>query len=229
MSTTKHSELNENFLRQPSKVDDIIKFLAEMAKSNKMEGTKEPEVKKEVDISASVTDSSFLVTQRSSSSGKRSKSTSKKPNLRANMNQMTFMRQIDLTDEERIKAREERVRVANNFRRLGNAEYRRTNFDSAIEYYTKGLNYINDSPVLFVNRSLCYIKKREYKRALIDLNHVLNNLDSCCLRAWLYKAGTLKRMNNDAGYEECVDNARRYNRRHLDYVEYFLDKMRSDF
>jgi len=42
--------------------------------------------------------------------------------------------------------------------RLGNAEYRRANFDKAIEYYTKGLNYINDSPVLYVNRSLCYIK-----------------------------------------------------------------------
>lgn len=37
MSTTKHSEFQENFLRQPSKVDDIIKFLGEMEKSNKME------------------------------------------------------------------------------------------------------------------------------------------------------------------------------------------------
>jgi len=37
MSATKHSEFQENFLRQPSKVDDIIKFLGEMEKSNKME------------------------------------------------------------------------------------------------------------------------------------------------------------------------------------------------
>ncbi|KAM8703639.1 hypothetical protein ACLKA7_008291 [Drosophila subpalustris] len=230
MSTTKHSEFNEDFLRQPSQVDEIMKFLTDVSQANKMEGAKkEPEAKKDADISASVTETSFLVSQRLYGASKRSKSTSKKPTYRANMNQMTFMRQIDMTDEQRKQAREERVRVATNFRRLGNAEYRRTNFDKAIEYYTRGLEYINDSPVLFVNRSLCYIKKRLYSRALIDLNHVLNNLDGCCLRAWLYKAGTFKRMNNDAGFEECIDGARRFNRSHLAYIEYFLENMRSDF
>jgi len=72
-------------------------------------------------------------------------------------------------------------------------------------------------------------RKREYKRALIDLDYVLNNLDNCCLRAWLYKAGTLKRMNDEDGYKECVDNARRFNRSNLEYIDHFLERMRSDF
>ncbi|KAL7728035.1 hypothetical protein ACLKA6_017886 [Drosophila palustris] len=221
MSSYIHSELHEDFLLKPSKVDDVIKLLHEIAKSSKE--------KAEVDISAGVTDTNFMVMHRTNVT-KKSKSLSKK-NIsgKSNTNQMTFMRQIDVSEEERKKVREERIYVANNFRRLGNAEYRKTNFDKAIEYYSRGLTYINDSPVLFVNRSLCNIKKREFKRALLDLDHVLNHLDGCCLRAWLYKAGTLKRMNNEAGYEECIGNARRFNSGNLQYIDMFLDKMRSDF
>ncbi|XP_034486210.1 tetratricopeptide repeat protein 12-like [Drosophila innubila] len=221
MSSYIHSELHEDFLLRPSKVDDVLKLLHEIAKTGKD--------KAEVDISEGVTDTSFVVMQRQNVV-KKSRSLSKRNIFsKPNMNQMTFMRQIDVSEEERKKARAERVSVANNFRRLGNAEYRKSNFDKAIDYYTKGLNYINDSPVLFVNRSLCNIKKHEYKRALLDLDHVLNHLDGCCLQAWLYKAGTLKRMNNEAGYEECVDNARRFNSPSLKYIENFLNKMRSEF
>jgi len=58
---------------------------------------------------------------------------------------------------------------------------------------------------------------------------VLNHIDGCCLRAWLYKAGTLKRLNNEAGYEECVHNAREFNRASFEFIDNFLNKMRSDF
>ncbi|XP_062124930.1 tetratricopeptide repeat protein 12-like [Drosophila sulfurigaster albostrigata] len=225
-------ELHAEFLRQPSKVDEIIKFLGDMAKSNKMEGTKEKKVEKEVDISADVTDYNFLALKRTETTDRKSffsRSSRKSSVIKSNTNQMTFMRQIDISDEERKKARRERIHIATSFRRLGNAEYRKTNYDQAIKLYSQGLNYIVDSPVLYVNRSLCYIKKREYKRALIDLDYVLNQLDSNCVQALLYKAGALKRMNNEDGFEECVANARRYNRSKSEYIDYFLDKMRTDF
>ncbi|XP_062124931.1 LOW QUALITY PROTEIN: tetratricopeptide repeat protein 12-like [Drosophila sulfurigaster albostrigata] len=221
MSAHRHSELHEDFLLKPSKVDDVIKLLNEIAKSSKD--------KTEMDISAGVTDTSFMVLKRIET-GERRKSSIRRSNLkRTNTNQFTFMRQINVSEEERHKVRIERMSVANSFRRLGNLEYRKLNYDKAIDYYSKGLNYIVDSPVLYVNRSLCNIKKREYKRALLDLDHVLNNLDEICLRALLYKAGTLKRMNNETGFEQYVQTARRYHRSELTYIDYFLDKMRSDF
>jgi len=109
MSTYNHSELQEDFLLKPSKVDDLIKFLNDIAKSSKDTG--------DVDISAGVTDTNFVVTQRQNIVNK-SKSLSKRNLLsRSNMNQMTFMRQIDVTKEERTKARQERIYVATNFRR----------------------------------------------------------------------------------------------------------------
>ncbi|KAH8310795.1 hypothetical protein KR044_003021 [Drosophila immigrans] len=227
----RHPELHEDFLRQPSKVDEIINLLAEMAKSNKMEGTKDKEEENPVDdISSQLKESDFLVFKRLRISGrKNSFRYSRRTTLKANPNQMTFMRQIDVTDEDRKTARRERIHVATNFRRMGNLEYRKMNYDQAIGHYTNGLNYIVDSPVLYVNRSLCYIKKREYKRAIIDLDFVLNQLDSCCVQALLCKAGALKRMNNEAGFLECVENARRYNRTKYEYIDNFLDKMRTDF
>ncbi|KAH8359663.1 hypothetical protein KR093_008200 [Drosophila rubida] len=222
---------DEEFLRQPSKVDDIYMFLVEMQKSSKMEGgTKDKEDKKEVDVSVGLRDNSFLVMKRGRVSRKSSFGrSSRKSTLKIPITQMPFMRQIDISEEERRKARKDRMIVATNFRRIGNMEYRKSNFDQAIQHYTRGISYIVDSPVLYVNRSLCYIKKREYKRALIDLDYVLNNLNSSCVQALLCKAGTLKRMNDEAGYEECVSNARRYNKSKTAYIDNFLDKMRTDF
>ncbi|KAH8310792.1 hypothetical protein KR044_003020 [Drosophila immigrans] len=222
MSAHIHSESHEAFLLEPSKVDDVITLLHEIQTASK-------EKAGVTDYSAGVTDSSFMVLKRIEAT-RRSKSLTKKSTLKSrNVEQLTFMRQIDMSDEARYKARLERVGVANSFRRMGNLEYRKLNFDKAMEYYSKGLTYIVDSPVLYVNRSLCHIKKREYKRALLDLDHVLTHLDEFCLRALLYKAGTLKRMNDEAGFERCIENARRYNKSQTAYIDYFLEKMRSDF
>lgn len=75
-----------------------------------------------------------------------------------NTNQFTFMRQIDSEPDDRVLAREQREDVAETFRRMGNYEYRKLNFSLAKDYYSKGMQYIKDSPVLYVNRALCYIK-----------------------------------------------------------------------
>ncbi|EDW59403.1 tetratricopeptide repeat protein 12 [Drosophila virilis] len=228
MPTTTHRELEENFLRTPSKVDDIMKFLIDIGKAKRADAAKDdPEV--EINHSAAITDDNFMVLSRNSRFAKKNKLSIRKSSIGSiQLNQLSFMRQIDVSREDRIKAREERIRVASNYRRLGNVEYRKINFEKAIEHYSKGLEYIPDSPVLFVNRSLCYIKKREFKRALIDLDYVILNLDGRCLRAWLYRAGALKRMNNEAGYLDCIDNARRYNHSEEQYIENFIEKMRTD-
>ncbi|TDG48794.1 hypothetical protein AWZ03_004697 [Drosophila navojoa] len=225
MGSTQHPDFEENFLLKPSKVDDLFKFLDEIAKANKMEKKKDEKV--EVDLSAGVTETNFLVMERCPLGLK--KPSFKKTSVVSNLNQMTFMRQIDMTSDQRNTARIERVRVANNYRRLGNAEFRKPNYEKAIEMYSKGLQYISDTEVLYLNRALCYVKKREYKRAIIDIDFVLYHLDFHSLRGWLYKAGTLKRMNNEAGYKECADNARRFNREFVGFVDKFLEKMRTDF
>ncbi|KAH8420870.1 hypothetical protein KR222_007468 [Zaprionus bogoriensis] len=217
MSSYEHSQLHENFLKKPSVMDDLQYFLEVMHNKDAQK----------VDYSAGLTDDSFYVMARSQHDLKK-KVLPKQPIL-TNINQMTFMRQIDVDDNERIAARAERMHVAAEFRRLGNAQYRNNQLDKAINFYSMGLCYIVDSPVLYVNRGLCYIKKRAFARALLDLDHVLNHIDGSCLRAWLYRGAALKRMNNEAGFEKCVANAREFNRSATEYIEEFLVKMKSEF
>jgi len=87
---------------------------------SKREGKKK-EPQPVLDISAKVTDNNFLIQSRGHSQGAGRRSTrrarSTKGKAVANVNQFTFMRQIDQTLEERTQTRIERERVANNFRR----------------------------------------------------------------------------------------------------------------
>ncbi|ALC47100.1 maker221 [Drosophila busckii] len=237
MQSVNHGECNESFLTGANKVVDLIQFFEGMVSANKMDETLDGKKKQPVevkDISAEVTDDNFVISQRlgadrmsTSVSAKRSRSRLNK--AAANLNQFTFMRQLDQTDEQQVQARIERERVANNYRRQGNFEYRRSHFESAIELYTRGLDYIHDTPVLYLNRACCYIKLRNYKRALIDCDYILNHLDPKYLRAWLYRAGAYQRLGDDQNYEYSVYQAKRLNYKDLEYIETFLEKVRSHF
>ncbi|XP_032593227.1 tetratricopeptide repeat protein 12 isoform X2 [Drosophila grimshawi] len=189
---------------------------------------KKKEAKPTVDISADVTDDNYFITTRSLSVGSTSFRKSK-IKVKSNTNQFTFMRQLDQSDEERVKTRIERERVANNFRRLGNAAYRRNQFKNAIEMYTKGLEYINNTPVLYINRACCNIKLRNFKIAIIDCDYILRVLDPKYVRAWLYRAGAYKRLNDEKNFEDCVYQAKRLNCKDIEFIDNFLEKMRTSF
>jgi len=67
--------------------------------------------------------------------------------------------------------------------------------------------------------------------ALFDLDYVIFNLDPIHLRAWLYRAGALARLNNESEFEIAIANARLLNRSQKDkkYIEYFLEKFKTEF
>ncbi|XP_023178825.1 uncharacterized protein LOC111604832 isoform X2 [Drosophila hydei] len=113
-----HPQYDEKFLQEPSKVEDTIQFLESMLNSNKTEDIKKTQKKTEIkpDVSDSVTDSNFIIFTRLQND-RFSLKRKTKIKLDINMNQFTFMRQIDKSVQERMQARIERERVANNFRR----------------------------------------------------------------------------------------------------------------
>lgn len=114
---------------------------------------------------------------------------------------------------------------------MGNEEYRRANYEKAIHYYSKAIQYVADSPVLYCNRALAKIKKRDFKLALFDLDFVIFKLDPIHMRAWLYRGGAMLRLNNESESQVSIDNARLFNRgqKEQKYIEYFLEKLRSEF
>lgn len=134
MSATRHRELEEDFLRRPSKVGEVINLLDEISKGGKMAWVLELDRSIEIILCADyrkgnvdkpaaniipdVTDTNFIVMQRGQLHVKtRSKRSFIQIDIAANRDQMTFMRQIDVTQAERNNARRERISVALNYRR----------------------------------------------------------------------------------------------------------------
>ncbi|XP_060647663.1 tetratricopeptide repeat protein 12 isoform X1 [Drosophila nasuta] len=234
MEDFNHPESNENFLKEPSKVVDLLQFMDLMVNANKMEDKREGKKivqQPVVDPSDNVTDENFYISSRGGQRmGRRStRKTRSKIQSATNTNQFTFMRQIEQTQEQRVVARKERERVALNFRRLGNVSYRKDQFNHAIEMYTKGLEYIKDTPVLYINRACCYIKLRNFKMAIIECNHILTKLDPRYLRAFLYRALAYKRMGDEKNFEQSINEAKQVNTRSLEFIDSFLDKMRTAY
>lgn len=105
-------KVNESFLHGPSKVDDVMAFANEILKG-KEDKKKTPQIKKDV------RDFNFMVFERAKiTQPKRSRFFSKRNIMSVNVNQLPVMRQIGVSDEERKKARVERMQTAKTFRRF---------------------------------------------------------------------------------------------------------------
>ncbi|XP_022209407.1 tetratricopeptide repeat protein 12 [Drosophila obscura] len=220
----------EAFLTQRNLVVETLKHLDDMANAHKAAERGKDTKTQEVDITAGVTEGNYLVISRVERTQKSSaRYTPKKFIKSGRVNLMPFMQQIDVTHEARLKARRERHVAAENFRRLGNEEFRNGIYDKAIYFYTKGLQYVTDTPVLYCNRALARIKKREFKLALIDLDMVVFKLDPGNMRGWLYRAGALARINNEPESQVAIRNAFIFNRNPKDqrYIQMFVEKMRE--
>lgn len=129
-------DADESFLNQRSLLMDVMKQLEDLQNANKMEwvasetlsrpqyltgffhstGTKGKEEKKpEVDPSEGVTITNFMVFARDVR--KKSSRYLKRVQKMSNINQISFMRQIDVSPRDRAEARRDREIVADSFRR----------------------------------------------------------------------------------------------------------------
>lgn len=109
---SRESKVHESFLHEASEVDNLVNMLEEILKGKKEEKTKSPGIKK------NVSDFSYVVFEKSRYSTIKKSKTFVKKLMNVNMNQMTFMRQVDNTDEERAKVRKERIVIATHFRKF---------------------------------------------------------------------------------------------------------------
>ncbi|XP_068152658.1 tetratricopeptide repeat protein 12 [Drosophila tropicalis] len=144
------------------------------------------------------------------------------------MDQQSFMQQVERDANERAQAKEQREYKAELQRSQGNEAFRIASYEKAIVHYTKALDQIKDSAITFNNRALCYIKLRNYKRALQDCEYVLDKVEKSSLRAWLYKATAHKRLNEMEEYEKSVTQARQHNPKQLAYIDKFISQMETN-
>ncbi|KAH8271235.1 hypothetical protein KR018_002057 [Drosophila ironensis] len=236
MYSLQHPQIDESFLESESAVEEVVKILEALQRPKEAEEEAEESVAK-IDISEILTEDNFIITERTGSATpqatndappkKKAKSKTFTPVDRKS-DRYPFMRQVDMDLDERSKARLERERVAQNFRKLGNAEYRRGNYEAALRMYTEGIDNIRDSHILYVNRALCFIKLGRFKRGIVDCDFVLNKLDEKNMRAWLYRAMAYKGLEDEANFENCVKYARKFNSKQMEFIDEFLEKMKEN-
>ncbi|XP_020818559.1 tetratricopeptide repeat protein 12 [Drosophila serrata] len=233
MYSLQHPEIDERFLGSESTVEEVIKLLERLQKPKEEDEEQKDPPEKEPK-SMTVTDENFIVTERKRKSKEEPKDTSSKGGTKPRTfkpedretDRFPFMRQVEMDLDQRSKARLERERVAQNFRKLGNAEYRRGNYENAMLMYTEAIENIRDSHILYINRALCFIKSGKFKRGIVDCDFVLNKLDEKNLRAWMYRAMAYKGLNDEPNFENCVKYARKFNSKQMEFIDDFLEKLK---
>ncbi|XP_039494827.1 tetratricopeptide repeat protein 12 [Drosophila santomea] len=233
MYSLQHPQINECFLDSESTVEEVVKLLENLRVPNEEEAEIQEKTEHDPKM-ANIIDDSFIITERKTPipfiSAPISLKKKSKPRtftrIDRSKDRFPFMRQVEMDLDQRSKARLERERVAQNFRKLGNADYRKGNYESAVKMYTEAIENIRDSHILYINRALCFIKSGKFKQGIVDCDFVLNKLDEKNLRAWMYRAMAYKGLNDESNFENCVKYARKFNSKQMDFIDDFLRKLK---
>ncbi|XP_055377856.1 tetratricopeptide repeat protein 12-like, partial [Condylostylus longicornis] len=151
-----------------------------------------------------------------------------KDETKVEMDQFTFMRQVEEDAKQRTETRRENEMIANNFRQLGNEAFRKQEYEKAINHYTKAIDHVKDSPILYCNRALTYIKLKLFKRAINDCDFVVNKLDEKNLRSWLYRATAYLNLHDDQNYEMSIKMAKKNNSKEIEYIDDYVQKLKLE-
>ncbi|XP_016970498.2 tetratricopeptide repeat protein 12 [Drosophila rhopaloa] len=235
MYSLQHPQIDERFLDSESTVEEVVKLLKNLRMPTEDEEEEQEKVEKDPKGTI-VTEENFIITERKDSAAvicPPKDIVSKEKIHRRTFNRLDrskdrfpFMRQVEMDLDQRSKARLERERVAQNFRKLGNAEYRKGNYETAMHMYTEAIENIRDSHILYINRALCFIKSGKFKRGIVDCDFVLNKLDEKNLRAWMYRAMAYKGLKDESNFENCVKYARKFNSKQMEFIDDFLERLK---
>ncbi|XP_037044199.1 tetratricopeptide repeat protein 12 isoform X1 [Bradysia coprophila] len=146
----------------------------------------------------------------------------------SSMGKSAFMAEMERDAGRRRKERKERETIAQNLRRLGNQAFRDKEYEKAVVMYTKALDHIKDSFVIFNNRALAYLALKSYKRAIIDCDFVLQKLDEKNLRSWLCRANGFFMLGEMRDFEKSINEAKKNNPKEIEYIEKVIERIRSE-
>ena len=108
---------------------------------------------------------------------------------------------------------------------MGNQAFRNCEYEKAVSMYSKAIDQVRDSPILYNNRALSYVRLSLYKRAVIDCDFVLNKLDEKNLRSWLYRAKAFYLLQNQRNYEKCIVEAKKHHPKEIIYINKIISEI----
>ncbi|KAL1490543.1 hypothetical protein ABEB36_013219 [Hypothenemus hampei] len=145
------------------------------------------------------------------------------------MSKESFMEEISKDAEKRYQDRLVRIEKMETLKKQANLAFKREEYERALVLYTKAIGHIKDSPLLYNNRALTYIKLGCLEKAKDDLQDWALRLNENCLKSWLLLA-KVNFLNKDMdAFEKCISEAKNRNPKDIIFIEDYVDTIKNPF
>ncbi|ODM91297.1 Tetratricopeptide repeat protein 12 [Orchesella cincta] len=134
------------------------------------------------------------------------------------MSQDAFMRMVEKDAKERSENRKQRKQESDAFRKKGNILFGKKDYAGALYNFNEAIKLIKDSPCLYNNRALTYLRLGIYTSVMDDCDRALE-LETYSLRARMYKAKALFLAGEPEKCREELGTARKVLPGHLDVID----------
>jgi len=118
-----------------------------------------------------------------------------------------FMKIMEKDSDQRAADRKERKVTSDKFRKAGNIKFGHKDFAGALKNYNEAIKLIKDSPCLYNNRALTYIRLGLFSSAVEDCEKALF-LEEYSLRARMFLAKSYFLMGNADKCRQALEEAR---------------------
>ncbi|KAM6987401.1 tetratricopeptide repeat protein 12 [Tautogolabrus adspersus] len=115
-----------------------------------------------------------------------------------------FMKIMEKDAEERSVRRVEREKKATALKDMGNKAFTMGVFETAVKYYSEGLEELRDMQPLYTNRAQAYIKLGKYEEAIGDCEWALK-CNEKCIKAYFHMGKAYLALKNYNEARNCFE------------------------
>ncbi|KAI7800503.1 tetratricopeptide repeat protein 12 isoform X2 [Triplophysa rosa] len=120
----------------------------------------------------------------------------------SSQNPENFMRLLEKDAEERRHRRKMNEDKADALREKGNVAFARGDYETAVRFYSEGLDQLRDVQTLYTNRAQAFIKLKRYKDAISDCEWALR-CNGRCVKAYVHMGKSYLALKNFSESRIC--------------------------
>lgn len=137
-----------------------------------------------------------------------------------------FMRSVEWDAKQRADDRKMRNERAETYKRIGNGAFKEGDYEKALTYFTRAIEFRKDSTVLWNNRALTLMKLKKYRKAIDDCEWTLKICNSN-IKALLNIAKCHALLHEHEKSNEFLQIARERNSNFTDFINDFEKELKK--
>ncbi|XP_017784539.1 PREDICTED: tetratricopeptide repeat protein 12-like [Nicrophorus vespilloides] len=232
MKASRMSELDEefnNFMYKVTEVNEIVKKLNSKDETVAQIGTIEAEKYLNGNAEAALEkidddDIVLRVTSKKAMINPKALLPEKDENT---MSQESFMTEVSKDADMRYKNRLLRKERMETFKKQATLAFRRGDYERALCCYNKAIEQIKDSPLLYNNRCLTFLKLKLYDKAISDAETALR-LNENCLKSYLFIAKANYLSDNLKEFSNAIEKAKCIHPNMVKFIEEFVVDLKRE-